>query len=97
MDLSATGSVRETFTRDEKFNQMLDSYATKTEKTASVVSTLKPCMESLLASNPLLKPFSATATIVLHGSTVHSIHDGFSDLDCWLVLNEDEEATFFLQ
>lgn len=44
--------------------------------------------------NEILKLISESVTIILHGSTVHNIDDLYSDLDFWLVLDDNEFEIF---
>jgi hypothetical protein len=80
--------------RDQIMNSMykhlLNQIAVNGENTTKWITASKKYFRSFIHSDPILKYFSEQIIIILHGSTTRNVDDAYSDLDFWLVLNDQE-------
>lgn len=70
--------------------KFLENIAYNGENTKKWINASKEYLSSFINTNSILQHFSETITIVLHGSTTWNIDDEYSDLDFWLVLDDNE-------
>ncbi len=77
-----------------KFKLLLNSFYGDDKIKKARIEESKIFFNEFIKTNEILSKFSDTITIVLHGSTTRNIDDSFSDLDFWLILDENEYKLF---
>ena len=76
------------------FKSLLSQIHDNGENTRKWVNSAKSYFTRCIHKNEILRSLDKNITIVLHGSTTRNIDDPHSDLDFWLVLNDDEDEKF---
>ncbi|UCE05116.1 MAG: nucleotidyltransferase domain-containing protein [bacterium] len=79
---------------DTPFKILFTQFDQGTANTNRWVTASKKYFQTFVPADQILNHFSENITIVLHGSTARNVDDEHSDLDYWLVLDDDEYEKF---
>ena len=80
---------------DTHFASLLDQIQYNGPNTQKWVLASKSYMPAFMEGHEVLKHFYERAAVILHGSTSLNVDDPYSDLDYWLVLDDEEEHLFY--
>ena len=76
------------------FESLLRQIREDGDNTRKWVNASRSHFAGFVHENEILRAVGSNITLVLHGSTARNIDDAYSDLDFWLVLDDEEDAIF---
>ena len=79
---------------DTHFASLLHQIQENGTNTQKWVAAAKAFIPAFMQEHEVLAHFWDRATVVLHGSTTLNVDDPHSDLDFWLILDEEEDAHY---
>jgi|GEM_PF-870938 len=79
---------------DAHFKSLLDQIQLDGPNTQRWVAASREFIPEFMKQHVILRHFRERATVVLHGSTALNVDDPHSDLDFWLILDEEEEKRY---
>ena len=79
---------------DAHFKSLLDQIQIAGPNTHKWVVASREFMPAFMKQHEILRHFRDRPTVILHGSTALNVDDPHSDLDFWLVLDEEEEKRY---
>ncbi|MBX2818990.1 MAG: DUF4037 domain-containing protein [Rhodothermaceae bacterium] len=79
---------------DAHFKSLLDQVQFNGPNTQKWVAASKDFIPDFMKQHDVLMHFLERTTVILHGSTALNVDDPHSDLDYWLILDDEEEKRF---